>query len=48
MFSRTRDSVRYCRFSRMSAKTPIGKTMTTSQAPSVNFTTAKISTTSAV
>ncbi len=48
MFSSTRASDRYCRFSLMNANTPIGKTTTTSQAPSVNFTIAKITTTSAV
>jgi hypothetical protein len=48
MFSSARASDRYCRFSRMNANTPIGKTTTTSQAPSVNFTTAKMITTSAV
>jgi len=48
MVSRTRASVRYSRLSRMNANTPIGKTTSTSQAPSVNFTIAKISTTSAV
>ena len=35
------------RFSRISAGTPMANTTTTSQAPSVNFTTAKMSTTTA-
>ena len=39
-------SARYCRLSRISANTPIGKISTTSQAPSVNLTTAKMMTTS--
>ena len=38
----------YSRFSRMNANTAMGNTTTTSQAPSVNFTIAKITTTSAV
>ena len=45
MFSRTRASVRYSRFSRISASTPTGKMIRISQAPAVNFTTAKITTT---
>ena len=42
---RARASVRYSRLSRISAKTLIGKMIRISQAPSVNFTTAKITTT---
>ena len=45
MVSRTRASVRYSRLSRISANTPIGKMIRISQAPAVNFTTAKITTT---
>jgi hypothetical protein len=50
MSSRTSASTRYRRFSRMNANTRTGNTTTTttSQAPSVNFTIAKITTTSAV
>ena len=38
----------YSRFSRMKANHRMGKSTTTSQAPSVNFTTAKIATTTDV
>ncbi len=48
MFSRTSDSIRYSRLSRISRKTRTGKMMTITQAPSVNFTIAKIATTIAV
>src|SRR5262249_23236110 len=41
-------SIRYCRLSLMNANTRSGNTTTTSQAPSVNLTIAKIITTSAV
>ena len=37
--------MRYSRFSLISAKTPTGKMIRISQAPAVNFTTAKITTT---
>ena len=43
--SSTEDSARYCRFTRINAKTRIGKTTTTSQAPSVNLAIAKMPTT---
>ena len=41
----TSASERYSRFSRINAKTMTGNRMTTTHAPSVNFTTAKMSTT---
>ncbi len=41
-------SARYSRLSRISANTRIGPTITISQAPSVNFTIAKMMTTSTV
>jgi len=44
-FSRTSASIRYSRLSRISRKTSTGKMMTTTHAPSVNFTIAKIPTT---
>ena len=43
--SRTCASIPYSRLSRIRAGTPIAKTITTSQAPSVNFTSTKIATT---
>ncbi len=43
--SSTEASARYCRLSRIKANTRIGKTTTTSQAPSVNLAIAKIPTT---
>ena len=48
MVCRAPASARYCRLSLISANTPIGKMITISQAPSVNFTIAKITTTSEV
>ena len=48
MFSSTSASIRYSRLSRMSRNTRTGKMMTITQAPSVNFTTAKMTTTIAV
>ena len=46
--SRTSASIAYSRFSRISAGTPTANSTTTIQAPSVNLTTAKIATTTAV
>ena len=48
MFSSTSASIRYSLLSRISRNTRVGKTITITQAPSVNFTTAKIATTIAV
>ena len=45
MVCRALASPRYCRLSLISAKTPTGKMIRISQAPEVNFTTAKITTT---
>ena len=45
MVCRAFASPRYCRLSLISAKTPIGKIIRISQAPEVNLTTAKITTT---
>ena len=41
-------SLRYCRLRRISVYTSTGKMITISHAPSVNFTTANSTTTSAV
>ncbi len=43
--SRTSASARYSRFSLISAGTKIANSTSTTQAPSVNFTTAKMATT---
>ena len=43
--SNTDASARYCRLSRINTNTRIGKTTTTSQAPSPNFAIAKMATT---
>ena len=48
MFSSTSASIRYSLLSRTRRNTRVGKMITITQAPSVNFTTAKITTTIAV
>ena len=45
MCSSTSASIRYCRLSLISTGTPTAKTISTIQAPSLNFTTAKMITT---